>query len=128
MKKQQLLILTAIMLMFCFGCKKDFETIVAGIADNAVGVYSGGWSINSMNASGTYEVVKVSGTTVNLKMTAAGQALPVIPNVALSDLGNGKIKLSYSDPSGTLNGTIQNNSISFTLIAGTITETFTGNK
>jgi hypothetical protein len=125
--KKQLFFLTAIMLTICFGCSKDSET-PAGIADNAVGVYSGSWSINSMNVSGTCDVVKVTGTSVDLKMTAGGQSLPTLPKVALSDGGNGKIKLSYSDPSGSLSGIIQDNSISFTLKAGTITETFLGSK
>jgi hypothetical protein len=125
--KKQLFFLAAIMLMICFGCSKDSES-PAGIADDAVGVYSGSWSINSMRASGTCKVIKVSGSSVDLEMTAAGTTIPTIPKVALSDGGNGKIKLSYSDPSGSLTGTIQGNSISLTLIAGTITETFSGSK
>ena len=128
MKKHQIISLSIIILMMCFGCKKDSVTTPAGIADNAVGVYSGGWYISSMNASGTCEVVKASATSVDLKMTVAGQVIPTIPKVALSDLGNGKTKLSYTDPSGTLTGTIQNNSITLTLDDGSTSMTFSGNK
>jgi hypothetical protein len=61
-------------------------------------------------------------------MTAGGQSIPTLPGVKLSNGGKGKITLTYSDSSGTQNGTIDNNSITFTLLAGTIEETFSGTK
>lgn len=84
--------------------------------------------VGTGQATGTCKVVKVTANTVNLEMTAGGQAIPKLPGVTLSDRGNGKIKISYSDSSGSLNGTIENKTISFTLKSGAITETFTGSK
>ena len=94
-----------------------------------MGNYTGTWVVPGLGqVSGTCNVVKVSSTKVNIIGTAGGQSLPTIPGVMLSDGGNGKINLTYSDASGTLTGVVVNNSITLTLKAGTITETFSGTK
>lgn len=129
MKNKQILSLLFVLIMIGFGCEKDTDTPSSLIVNDAVGIYSGTWVVvGKGQASGTCEVIKVSDTSVNLEMTISGQVIPTLPGVKLSDEGNGKIKLSYSDPSGTLTGSIQNNSINLTLKAGTITETFSGTK
>jgi len=129
MKHKQILTIAIIISMICFGCEKDADSPSVDFTKDIAGVYTGTWVVvGTGQVSGTCEVVKVSSTSVNLEMTAGGQNIPTLPGVKLSDGGNGKIKLIYSDASGTLNGTIDNNSIFFTLKAGSIEETFSGTK
>jgi len=128
--KQKLIFSLAIsILMICWGCEKNSDDSSADLAANSTGVYTGIWAIpGTGQVAGTCQVVKVSGASVNLVMTAGGQSIPTLPGVKLSDSGSGKINISYSDSGGTLNGTIENKSLSFTIKAGTITETFSGTK
>ena len=109
MKKQQLFFLIAVMMMICFGCKKDSDS--ADFASSAVGIYEGNWDAYGGNYYGTCEVSKVTNTTIKLTMEILGVSIPEIPDVKLSDDGSGKIKLSYSDPSGTVTGSIQGKTI-----------------
>ncbi|MDO9254111.1 MAG: hypothetical protein Q7U54_01265 [Bacteroidales bacterium] len=129
MRQKFIFSLAIFILMICFGCEKNSDDSSVDLAANSTGVYSGTWVIvGTGQVAGTCEVVKASGTSVNLVMTAGGQSIPTLPGVKLSDGGSGIIKISYTDSSGTLNGTIQNKSLSFTIKAGTITETFSGTK
>lgn len=129
MKQQQILAVAILILMFCFGCEKDSDSPSIDLAISATGLYTGTWVVvGTGQATGTCKVVKVTATTVNLEMTAGVQTIPTLPGVILSDGGSGKINFSYTDAGGTLNGTIENKTISFTLKAGNITETFTGTK
>jgi hypothetical protein len=128
MKTKQLLSIALLVLLICNSCKKDDDSS-ADVTQNTLGIYSGTWVVvGTGQTSGTVDVQKASNSTVNLIMTAGGTSLPTIPKVKLSDQGNGIMKLTYSDPSGTLNGTVGNNSISLTLVAGSITETFNGSR
>ena len=129
MKRNKILSVAIVVLMLCFGCEKSNDEPSVDYATNAAGVYTGTWVIvGSGQIFGTCKVVKKSGTSVDLETTAGGAVIPTIPGVKLSDGGNGKVKLTYKDPRGTLNGTIENNLITFTLIAGSLEETFTGTK
>jgi hypothetical protein len=129
MKSKQILAIAIIISMICFGCEKNSDDATIDYAKTASGTYSGTWVVVGTGQTyGTCEVVKVTATSVNLKMTAGGTTIPTLPDVKLSDGGSGKVKISYTDSGGTLTGTIENKTISFTLKAGTITETFTGTK
>jgi hypothetical protein len=129
MKNKKILAIAIIISMICFGCKKNSDDTSADYANTVVGAYSGTWVVVGTGQTyGMCTVVKVSATSVNFQMTAGGSSLPTIPGVKLSDGGNGKIKCTYTDSSGSLNGTFENKTISFSLVAGTIHETFTGTK
>ena len=127
MRQKQILFTLLVVSMICFGCKKDSET--PDLAKSAAGIYTGTWTVPGVGqVAGTCEVKKVSNTAVDLIMTAGGVPTPTIPSVTLSDGGGGKINLSYSDASGTLNGSIQNNTISVTLVSGSSSSSFSGNR
>jgi hypothetical protein len=129
MRPKRILAIAIIISIISFGCEKDSESPSVDFANTASGLYTGTWIVvGTGQASGTCKVVKVTATSVNLEMTAGGQAIPTLPGVTLSDGGSGKIKFSYTDAGGTLNGAIENKTISFTLKAGNITETFEGTK
>ncbi len=84
------------------------------------------WNVQN-NAYGTCEVVRLSDKTAKLYLKIAGIGLPV-PDVNLSDGGSGKVNLNFSDSSGTISGSVQNNTITVKLTDGTTSYTFTGNK
>jgi hypothetical protein len=125
MKKQQFLLLAIIMLMICFGCSND-DDLPKDLASEAVGLYEGKWNVQN-NAYGTCEVVRINDTSAKLNLKIAGIQLPV-PDVKLSDGGNGKINLNYSDSEGSISGSFQNSAIIVKLPDGTTSYTFTGNK
>ena len=111
------------------GCDKDDDEQSNDFATKVAGNYTGTWDVVGIGQiNGTCKLIRVSNSSVNLESTAGGTTVPTIPGIKLSDSGNGKVKMSYSDSSGSLNGYIEGNSITFTLIAGSIEETFTGTK
>ncbi len=125
------LVLMSLLLIIAtaFGCKKDSESKADDLSSGAVGNYLGTWVVQGIGqVSGTCEVVKVSSTKVKLILTAGGQSVPTVPNVSLSDEGGGKMRLTYSDSSGTLNGTIEGNAITLQLDSGGTSMTFSGVK
>lgn len=131
MRYKHVIFLVLAMSLACFGCKKSTDSPAPStdLAQPASGIYHGTWTVpGTGQVSGTCEVIKVSNTTVDLKMTAGGVATPTVPKVKLSDGGNGKTLLTYSDASGTLDGNIQNNVISLTLVSGSTATTFSGNR
>lgn len=129
MKNKQIFAIAVIITMVCFGCKKDNNDSPVDLGFNATGMYSGTWVVvGTGQVSGTCQVYRVSNTSINLKITAAGQTSPTSPEINLSDGGSGEIILSYTDSEGTINGTIVNKVLALTIKSGTITEIFTGTK
>jgi len=123
--KRKLFILAAIMLMICFGCSKH-DDLPNDLASEAVGLYEGSWNANGGKHSGTCEVIKVTNTSVTLEMEILGVGIPEVPDVKVSDGGDGKINLKYTDSSGNINGTIQGNSITVSITDGSTTISFSG--
>jgi hypothetical protein len=127
MRQKQILAIALFILVCCFGCKKDDTS--ADLATGTAGYYTGTWTlVGTGTIPGTCQVVKVSNSSVNLIMTANGGTVPPLPGVKLSNGGNGKVNLSYSDNSGTLNGSMQNNTLTFTITDGTVVEIFAGTR
>lgn len=125
MKKHHI-ILTLLMLAICSGCSKE-EDIEADLASGIAGIYEGRWDVQN-NAFGTCDVGKVSDRSVKLNMEIMGIEIPEVPDVKLSDGGNGKTNLNYSDPSGTISGSVQSKVITIKITDGSTSYTFTGNK
>jgi hypothetical protein len=131
MKNKQILAIALIISIICLGCEKnkDKDDPTADLSANAEGLYSGTFVVvGTGQVSGTCQVTRVSNTSVNIKIRAGGSISPVSPAINVSDGGSGKIILSYSDSEGTINGTIVNKTLSLTIKAGTVTETFSGTK
>lgn len=126
MKKMHLLLLVTTLVLLFAGCKKDSSQ--ADLASMSVGIYDGTWTVYGQTLSGTCELTRVSSTSVNIAMTIIGTSIPSLPNVKLSDAGNGIIKLNYSDPSGTATGTISNKTITFIIDDGDTSISFSGSK
>jgi hypothetical protein len=128
MGQKPILFITIFILMICSGCKKSSTTPSTDYASNAAGLYSGTFVVAGIGqVPGTCEVIKVSNTSVNLKVTAGGQP-STSPGINLSDGGNGKINLSYSDSNGTITGTVENKSLTLTIVSAGTQMTFSGTK
>lgn len=126
MKKIQFLFLATVLMLICFGCSNDDDAV--DLATGVEGFYSGSWRVSGYNKSGTCEVIRVSDTKVTLEMEILGVGIPDVPDVKLSDGGDGIINLKYTDSSGTLNGTIQGNTIVVSINDGSTTISFSGTK
>ncbi len=125
--KTQLFLFTAIIVLVCFSCSNDDENS-DDLASSAAGFYSGTWNAYGGKHSGTCEVIKVTNKSVSLEMEILGVGIPVVPDVNLSDGGDGKINLKYTDSSGNINGNIQGNSITMSITDGSTTISFSGTR
>jgi hypothetical protein len=128
MKQKHILSIAFIILMISFGCKKSSDSPAADLGANAVGTYTGNYTVLGQSIAGTCAVTKASTTSVNIAMTVAGQSAGTLSAVNVSDGGSGKINLSYSDASGSMTGNIQGNTLTMTIISGGTTMTFSGSK
>jgi hypothetical protein len=126
MKRLRILFLSAIVMLVCFGCGNDDNSI--DMAADIAGSYTGTWDVSGYTRSGACEVIRVSDTSVKLTLEILGVELPDIPHVTLSDGGNGKTNLSYSDSEGSVAGSVQGKVIIVTISDGTTSFSFTGNK
>jgi hypothetical protein len=129
MKQRQIFAIALIITMMCVGCKKESNDSPSDLGANAAGLYSGTWVVVGIGqVPGTCKVTRVTSTSVNLIISAGGQTTPASPAIAVSDGGGGKIMIAYSDSDGTINGNVTGKTLTLTLHAGAITETFTGTK
>jgi len=62
----KILFLAAIVMMICFGCSNDDDTV--DLASSEAGLYNGTWNTYGSKHSGTCEVLKVTNTSVTLDM------------------------------------------------------------
>jgi len=124
--KAQLFFLTAVLMLICFGCSNDDDSV--DLASGVEGFYSGSWRVSGYNRSGTCEVIRVSDTKVTLEMEILGVGIPEMPDVKLSDGGNGTINLKYTDSSGNLDGKIQGESITISITDGSTSLSFSGTR
>jgi hypothetical protein len=125
--KKQIFFLAAVILMICFGCSKDSDSPSTDLATSVAGLYDGTWDVSGTHY-GTCEVTKVTNKTARLNIKIIGIQIPGVPDVTLSDGGNGKINLKYSDSSATISGTFLNNGMTLLLTDGTTSFSFTGTK
>jgi type 1 fimbria pilin len=126
MKNIHYLFLAAVLMLICFGCSNDDDS--ADLASGVEGFYTGIWRVSGYNRSGTCEVIRVSDTKVKLEMEILGVGIPEMPDVKLSDSGDGIINLKYTDSSGILNGSIQGKLISVSIADGSTTISFSGTR
>ncbi len=125
--KKQLFFLAALIAMVCIGCSNDDEDVTSDLVSGIEGLYEGNWNVQN-NAPGSCEVVRVGSNSVKLILEIKGNVGPDSPNINVSNEGNGKIYLDYTDSEGTVSGKIQGNTITLKIIEGTYSASFTGTK
>src|SRR5258705_13422649 len=107
MKKPALFLLVLLVGMVIYACKKP--------ADVIEGIYGGSFLINSTPAgSGTVVLSKISGNTVNLKLTINTNPSVTYSNVAIAGVEN-PYAISYNSIAQNLYGGVNGNELNFTI-------------
>lgn len=119
------LLALSLTLILATGCKKDKDADLAG---RIAGTYSGTATLLGISTVPcTTTINKSTENVVNLVITIETINIP-FNGISVSSGGNNVYNLSYSDSSGTFEGQINGVTLTWTLTAGGITETFTGTK
>ena len=118
------LIVIGFLLTLAIGCKKD----QVDYASQITGTYNGTVTIvGTGTISGSSTLNKASEEVVNLVITINSKDTP-LNGISVSSSGNNVYNLSYTDASGTFSGQVKGNLLTWTLSAGSATDTFTGSK
>ena len=117
------ILLIGSLLIMVTGCKKDSQDYASQIT----GTYHGTTTIvGTGTVSCTSTLSKNSNTSVNLTITIGSTNIP-LNGISVSKSGSA-YGLSYTDSSGSFNGTVNGNNLTWTMTAGGTTETFSGTK
>jgi len=108
------------------GCSKDdsdedYASVISGLYTGTV-TYTGVGTV-----PGSCELTRSSNTKVDLVITIQTNTIP-FDGITVSSSSGGKYNLSYTDPSGSLTGTVDGSKLDWTLTAGSYEIIFTGTK
>jgi hypothetical protein len=119
------LIVMGFLFMHLTSCTKD--TIQADFASKIAGTYSGTVTVvGTGTASCTSTLVKSTETVVNLTILIGTTSIP-LNGITVTSSGN-IYNLSYTDSSGSFTGKVDGNTLTWTLVSGSTTDTFSGTK
>ncbi|MDY0100323.1 MAG: hypothetical protein RBR81_14100 [Bacteroidales bacterium] len=108
------------------GCSKDDSD--EDYASDITGLYTGTVTYTGTGTvPASCELTKSSNTKVDLVITIQTNTIP-FDGINISSSSGGRYSLSYSDPSGSLTGTVDGNKLDWTLTAGSYEIIFTGTK
>jgi hypothetical protein len=106
-------------------CKKDdidYASVIAGSYSGTVTITGTG------SAACTCTLERTGNTEVTFKAQMGSSSTPDLSGIDVSCDNNNVYTLTYSDNSGSLNGIVENNRLTWTIIAGSITENFSGTR
>lgn len=112
--------------LLIIGCKKNGE----GEEDYgaaAAGMYTGYFMYSGTSIDGTTKITRESNTTIKMDCNTVDTTIAVFSGVVLSDAGNGNLHLQFDRTSPTVDGTVSNKALTYT-IHSAIPVSFTGNK
>ncbi len=129
MKQQQIFFIALVILMICFGCKKDEEPILNDLATKASGAYTGTYTYICTPAPNIYEqatieISRINDSTVLLSATIANEHR-YDEYVKVTEGENGHIDLYVALYDNFLSGSIEGKELSYML---GWTNSFTGTK
>ena len=117
--------LLGFLIMVASSCKK--ETNLIDYASIIEGTYSGTLTIpGTGTVSCSTKINKSSEKVVNLEITIGVTNVPF--NGVDVSFGNNAYNLTYVDSSGSFVGKVNGNTLTWTLTAGSVIETFSGTK
>lgn len=109
-----------------FACEKDESG--PDLASAVTGTYSGTITvIGTGSAAGVCVISRSSDTKVSMKITIS-TTTATLPGIVVSSLGTDSYDLSLTDSSGTFDGNVNGNVLSWTLTGGGYVETFSGTR
>ncbi|MDX9727504.1 MAG: hypothetical protein RBT38_14085 [Bacteroidales bacterium] len=125
MKTKVLLALT-ILVAVCFACEKDDSG--PDLATSVAGTYTGSIVVSGTGSTSCTSILtKKSNDKVDLKIIISTTTIP-LNGISVSSAGTDSWDLSYGDSSGSFEGNVQGNLLTWTLTGGGYTETFTGTR
>jgi hypothetical protein len=119
--------------LFCFfallfsviSCNKDENP--SSLADKVVGTYHGTTSFGIANMPCTSVITKAADTKVGLTITVNGSSFD-FAEIDVFNGGNDAYILSYSNQSGSIEGKVEGNVLTYTVISGVLSTVFTGSR
>ena len=119
-----LLLLTCFALLYA-SCKRsepqpDYASIIEG-------TYTGTVTTGSATVPGTTSLVRYTDSKVDMHITAGTHTLNIY-GIRITSPGNYIYYLSYSIAGNTLDGNVQGGLLTYTLVSGTLSGTFTGSR
>jgi len=113
------------LLLLATSCEKDSDS--SDYASQVAGTYSGTVTIvGTGSVSGSSKLTKSSDKVVNLSITIGVSSIP-LNGIDVSKSGS-NYYLNYTDASGSFSGTVNGNSLTWTLTDGNDTITFSGTR
>jgi len=120
------LLVMGFLLMFITSCEKDEN--LADYASEIIGTYNGTVTVvGTGTVAGTSIITKSSEQVVDLEILISSVSVP-LNGIKVSSSGADTYDLNITDASGSFNGKVEGSSLTWTLSASGITETFSGTK
>lgn len=120
------LIVMGFLLMLASSCQKD-ETLT-DYASEIVGTYNGTITVvGTGTVPSSSKLTKSSEQVVDLEIYV-GSSSTSLDGIKVSSSGSNIYTLSYTDSSGSFVGKVEENILTWTLTAGSVSDTFSGTK
>jgi len=114
------------MLAILSACEKDDSG--PDLSSSVTGTYSGTVTVVGTGSAACVCVIsKSSDTKVTMKITVS-TTTATLPGISVSSSGTDSYDLSYTDSSGTFEGSVNGNTLTWTLTGGGYVETFSGTR
>jgi|WetSurMetagenome_2_1015567.scaffolds.fasta_scaffold29413_1 hypothetical protein len=124
MKEIKVVCLIALLLLVV-SCSKD-ETST-GLADKVTGTYNGITTYGTTHLDCITKITKASDTKVRMSVVYEGANF-LFGEIAVINAGNDKYLLSFSDQSGSIDGVVEGNTLTYSISNGVLNTLFTGTR
>jgi hypothetical protein len=121
--KSILLLIITVLLILTPGCSKEKE--VKSLADTVAGAYIGSTGFDVVRIPCTSVLSKNDDTHVSLTINYPNDIF-TFGNLSVYAGGNSTYILSYSDPGGTISGTVKGDSLTYSVNNGILNTLFSG--
>ncbi len=119
-------VIMGFLLLLATSCEKDSTS--PDYASKVTGTYYGTVTVvGTGSVSGSSKLTKSSDKVVNLVITIGSSSIP-LNGIDVSKSGGTIYYLNYTDASGSFSGTVNGNSLTWTLTDGSDTITFSGTR
>jgi hypothetical protein len=121
-----LILLSFLMMFIASGCQKDKN--LPDYASQIAGTYSGTVTVvGTGTVSCTSTLTKSSNQKVDLKITIGSNSTS-LTGIKVSNSAGDVYNLTLTDSSGSFTGTVNGNTLTWDMTAGSIHETFSGSR
>ena len=116
------------LLVFATGCGSNGDDPDPDFASKVAGTYSGSVTVQGVGTvPGTSKLIRSSDKVVDLEITINSNVIP-LDGITVSHSGGNVYNLNLADASGSLTGKVEGNTLTYTIMGGGDTVTFSGTK